>query len=177
VHGPDTDDHELAALRGAFPGYRFRRRFVRGVPCYLAEARSADARGAVASDAPLAAARDPAVLADMLATAAGRPVRLRASAVATAYRDRQLTLKQCAAMFGVSRTTIMKFLAAEGVAVRRPGRDLDERAVAVAYQDERLSLHECAVRFGISERRVAAVLDRQGVPRRPVGRPPRRPLG
>ena len=117
------------------------------------------------------------MLADMLAAAAGRPVRLRAAAVAAAYRDRQLTLKQCAAMFGVSRTTIMKFLAAEGVAVRRPGRDLDERAVAAAYRDERLSLHECAVRFGISERRVAAVLDRQGVPRRPVGRPPRRPPG
>jgi transcriptional regulator with XRE-family HTH domain len=92
----------------------------------------------------------------------------------SAYRDRQLTLKQCAAMFGVSRTTIMKFLAAEGVAVRRPGRDLDERAVAAAYRDEGLSLHQCAVCFGISERRVAAVLDRQGVPRRPVGRPPRR---
>jgi predicted DNA-binding protein (UPF0251 family) len=111
----------------------------------------------------------------MLAAAAGRPVRLRAAAVAAAYRDRQLTVQQCAAMFGVSRTTIMKFLAAEGVEVRRPGRDLDERAVAVAYRDERLSLHECAVRFGISERRVAAILDRQGVPRRPVGRPPRRP--
>jgi hypothetical protein len=177
VHGPDTDDNDLAALREAFPGYRFRRRFVRGVPCYLAEARPAEARTAAACDAPLAAARSPAVLADMLAAAAGRPVRLRAAAVATAYRDRQLTLKQCAAMFGVSRTTIMKFLAAEGVAVRRPGRDLDERAVAVAYQDERLSLHECAVRFGISERRVAAVLDRQGVPRRPVGRPPRHPPG
>ena len=173
MHGPDTDDNELAALRDAFPGYRFRRRFVRGVPCYLAEARPTEARGAAACDAPQAAARSPAVLADMLAAAAGRPVRLRASAVATAYRDRQLTLKQCATMFGVSRTTIMKFLAAEGVAVRRPGRDLDERAVAVAYRDERLSLHECAVRFGISERRVAAVLDRQGVPRRPVGRPPR----
>jgi hypothetical protein len=111
----------------------------------------------------------------MLAAAAGRPGKLRAAAVAAAYRDRQLTLKQCAAMFGVSRTTIMKFLAAEGVAVRRPGRDLDERAVAAAYRDERLSLHQCAARFGISERRVAAVLDRQGVPRRPVGRPPRRP--
>ena len=95
--------------------------------------------------------------------------------MAAAYRDRQLTVKQCATMFGVSRTTIMKFLAAEGVEVRRPGRDLDERAVAAAYRDERLSLRECAMRFGISERRVAAILDRQGVPRRPVGRPPRRP--
>jgi hypothetical protein len=177
VHGPDTDDHELAALRDAFPGYRFRRRFVRGVPCYLAEARCTDARSAAACDAPLAAARDPAVLADMLGAAAGRPVRLRAAAVAAAYRDRHLTLKQCAAMFGVSRTTIMKFLAAEGVAVRRPGRDLDERVLAAAYRDQRLSLHQCAVRFGISERRVAAVLDRQGVPRRPVGRPPRHPPG
>jgi AraC-like DNA-binding protein len=102
-------------------------------------------------------------------------VRLRAAAVAAAYRDRQLTVKQCAAMFGVSRTTIMKFLAAEGVTVRSRARDLDERAVAAAYRDERLSLHDCAARFGISERRVAAVLDRQGVPRRPVGRPPRRP--
>ena len=157
MHGPDTDDNDLAALREAFPGYRIRRRFVRGVPCYLAEAR------------------DPAVLADMLAAAAGRPVRLRPAAVAAAYRDRQLTVKQCAAMFGVSRTTIMKFLAAEGVEVRRPGRDLDEQAVVAAYGDERLSLHECAVRFRISERRVAAILDRQGVTRRPVGRPPRRP--
>jgi hypothetical protein len=95
VHGSDTDDNDLAALRDAFPGYRFRRRFVRGVPCYLAEARHA-----TACDAPLAAARDPAVLADMLAAAAGRPVRLRAAAVAAAYRDRQLTLKRCAAMFG-----------------------------------------------------------------------------
>ena len=202
MHGPDTDDHELAALRDAFPGYRFRRRFVRGVLCYLAEARPGEARPSearpsearptearpsearpseastvAACDAPLAAARSPAVLADMLAAAAGRPVHLRAAAVAVAYRDRQLTLKQCAAMFGVSRTTIMKFLAAEGVAVRRPGRDLDERAVAAAYRDERLSLHKCALRFGISERRVAGILDRQGVPRRPVGRPPRRPLG
>ena len=192
VHGPDTDDHELAALRTAFAGYRFRRRNFRGVPCYLAEARpetpasaapsAAAPSGAApsaaalpASDAPLAAARDPAVLADMLAAAAGRPVRLRPAAVVAAYRDRQLTVKQCTAMFGVSRTTIMKFLAAEGVAVRRPGRDLDERAVAAAYRDERLSLHECAVRFGISERHVATILDRQGVPRRPVGRPPRRP--
>ncbi len=175
MHGPDTDDNELAALRNAFPGYRFRRRFVRGVPCYLAEARSTEPRGAAASDAPLAAARDPAVLADMLAAAAGRPVRLRPAAVAAAYRDRQLTVRQCATMFGVSRTTIMKFLAAEGVEVRRPARDLDERAVAAAYRDERLSLRECAMRFGISERRVAAILDRQGVPRRPVGRPPRRP--
>jgi predicted DNA-binding protein (UPF0251 family) len=184
VHGPDTDDNELAALRDAFPGYRFRRRFARGVLCYLAEARAAgprgpeapdpDVRGTVAPDAPLAAARSPAVLADMLAAAAGRPVRLRASAVAAAYRDQQLTVKQCAAMFGVSRTTIMKFLASEGVAVRRRGGDLDEQAVAAAYRDERLSLHECAVRFGISERRVTATLDRQGVPRRPVGRPPRR---
>ena len=184
MHGPDTDDHELAALRDAFPGYRFRRRFVRGVPCYLAEARPTEARPAEPARQSRRGVRraagrrpDPAVLADMLAAAAGRPVRLRAAAVAAAYRDRQLTLKQCAAMFGVSRTTIMKFLAAEGVAVRRPGRDLDERAVAAAYRDERLSLHECAVRFGISERRVAAVLDRQGVPRRPVGRPPRHPPG
>jgi hypothetical protein len=163
VHGPDTDDHELAALRAAFPGYRFRRRNFRGVPCYLAEARS----GAPASDAPSAAAFP----ASDAPSAAAFPAS--DAPLAAAYRDRQLTVRQCAAMFGVSRTTILKFLAAEGVAVRRPGRDLDERAVAVAYRDERLSLHECAARFGISERRVATILDRQGVPRRPVGRPPR----
>src|SRR5947207_2212578 len=75
-----------------------------------AAGRPVRGRGAAASDAPLAAARDPAVLADMLAAAVGRPVRLRAAAVAAAYRDRQLTVKQCAAMFGVSRTTIMKLL-------------------------------------------------------------------
>ena len=165
-----ADPADLAALRAAFPGYRIRRRTFHGVPCYLAEARPA-----ASAPAPLAAARSPAVLAGMLAAAAGRPVPLRPSAVAAAYRDRKLTAQQCAAMFGVSRTTIMKVLAAEGVPVRRPGRDLDERAVAAAYRDERLSLHECAVRFGVSERRVAMALDRQGVPRRPVGRPPRRP--
>src|SRR5262249_29036666 len=149
VRGPDTDDNDLAALRDAYPGYRFRRRFVRGVPCYLAEARGTDPRttearttaartsaartfeapAAVASDGPLAGAGSRAWLADRPAAAAGRPVRLRSAAVAAAYRDRQLTLKQCAAMFGVSRTTIMKFLAADGVTVRRPGRDVDERAV------------------------------------------------
>jgi hypothetical protein len=202
---------ELAALRQAFPGYRFRRRHFRGVPCYLAEARSprsklaapgaspasasrpssipgpstppgpaappgsgASPDTALAADVPLVAARSPAVLADMLAVANGRPVRLRSAAVAAAYRDRRMTMQQCAILFGVSRTTIMKFLAAEGIAPRRPGRVLDEPAVAAAYQ-EGLSLRECAARFRVSERRVAAVLERQGVPRRPVGRPPRRP--
>ena len=158
---------QLAVLRDAFPGYRFRRRDFRGVPCYVAEARCA-------ADAPLAAARSLEILADMLAAAAGRPVQLRSAAVAAAYRDRLMTVKQCAAMFGVSRTTIMKFLAAEGVALRRPGDDVDEQAMVTAYRDERLSLHGCAARFGISQRRVAAVLERHGVPRRPVGRPPRR---
>ena len=159
---------ELAALREAFPGYRFRQRDFRGMPCYVAEAGGA-------ADAPLAAARSPAVLADMLAAAAGRPVRLRPAAVAAAYRDRLMTVQQCAAMFGVSRTTIAKFLAAEGVALRRPGAGVDDRAVVAAYRDEGLSLHDCAARFGISQRRVAAALDRHGVPRRPVGRPSARP--
>lgn len=166
----DAED-ELAALRQAFPGYRFRRRNFRGVPCYLAEARPP--RRAPA-EAPLAAARSPAVLADMLAVASGRPVRLRPAAVAAAYRDRRMTMQQCAALFGVSRSTIMKFLAAEGVAPRRAGRDLDEAAVVAAYRNG-LSLRECAARFGASERRIATVLEHQGVPRRPVGRPPQRP--
>jgi hypothetical protein len=86
VHGPDTD-HDLAALRDAFPGYRFRRRFVRGVPCYLAEACSAEARGAVGRGSDVRGAQ-------ALAAAAC------AAPLAAAYRDRQLTLKQCAAMFG-----------------------------------------------------------------------------
>src|SRR5271166_3541049 len=161
---------QLAVLRDAFPGYQFRRRDFRGVPTFVAEARRA-------ADAPLAAARTPAILADMLAAAAGRPVRLRPAAVVAAYRDRLMTVQQCAAMFGVSRTTIMKFLAAEGVALRRPGDDVDDQAVVTAYLDEGLSLHDCAARFGISQRRVAAVLDRHGVPRRPVGRPAGRPVG
>ena len=80
---------ELAALREAFPDYRFRRRTSRGVLYYQARARSD-------TDALLAAARSSAVLADMLAAAAGRPVKLRAAAIAAAYRDRQLTLKRIA---------------------------------------------------------------------------------
>jgi lambda repressor-like predicted transcriptional regulator len=175
---------ELAALRRAFPGYRFRRRNFRGGPCYLAEGRPRDAPPragaspgvAPAAEVPLVAARSPAVLADMLAVAAGRPVRLRPAAVAAAYRDRRMSMQQCAVMFGVSRTTIMKFLAAEGVASRSPGRALDEPAMAAAYRDG-LSLRACAARWGISERRVAMVLERQGVSRRPVGRPPRRAAG
>jgi hypothetical protein len=155
---------ELATLRQAFPGYRFRRRNVRGMPCYQAEARSE-------ADAPLAAARSPVVLADMLAVAVGRPVPLRAEAVATAYRDQMMTVQQCARLFGVSRTTIAKFLAAQGVALRRPGDGVEDQAVVTAYRDQGLSLHDCAARFGISQRRVTAVLDRHGVARRPVGRP------
>ena len=174
----NDDACELAALRQEFPGYRFRRRNFRGVPCYLAEAcgprqASPVPGAALAAEAPLVAARNPAVLADMLAAAAGRPVPLRPAAVAAAYRDQQMTMQQCAVLFGVSRTTIMKFLAAAEVTPRRPGRDLDEPAVAAAYRDG-LSLRECAARFGVSERRVAAVLEHQGVPRRPVGRPPQR---
>ncbi len=165
------ENDELAVLRQAFPGYRFRLRNFRGVPCYLAEARG-PRRAPPAADAPLVAARSPVVLADMLAVAAGRQVRLRPAAVAAAYRDQKLTMQQCATLFGVSRTTVMKFLAAEGVTARRLGRDVDGPAVAAAYRDG-LSLRECAARFKVSERRVATTLERQGVPRRPVGRPPR----
>jgi lambda repressor-like predicted transcriptional regulator len=156
---------ELTWLREAFPGYRFRRRSVRGVPCYVAE-------GGRDAEAPQAAARSPAVLAGMLAAAVGRPVPLRAEAVAAAYRDQRMTVAQCAAMFGVSRTTIAKALAAEQIPLRRPGDGVDDQAVVTAYRDRGMSLHDCALEFGISQRRVAAVLDRHGVRRRPVGRPP-----
>jgi hypothetical protein len=159
------DPDELAWLHEAFPGYRFRRRDVRGVPCYVAE-------GGRDAEVPLAAARSPAILADMLAAALGRPVRLRAAAVAAAYRDRGMTVKECAALFGVSRTTIMKILTAQQVPLRRPGQGVDDRAVVAAYRDHRLSLHDTGARFGISQRRVAAILDRHGVRRRPAGRPP-----
>lgn len=157
---------ELAALRDEFPGYRFRRQQLRGAACYLAEARG-DA------EAPRAAARSPAILAAMLAAAVGRPLRLRPQAVAAAYCDRLMTVRQCAEMFGVSRTTIVKFLVDQGITLRRPGDDVDEEAVVTAYRDRGLSLHDCATHFGISPRRVTALLDRHGVPRRPAGRPVR----
>ncbi len=157
---------ELAALRDEFPGYRFRRQQIRGVACYLAEAR-ADA------EAPRAAARSPAILAAMLAAAAGRPLRLRPQAVAAAYCDQHMTVSQCAELFGVSRTTVAKLLADQGVRRRRPGDGVDADAVVTAYRDRGLSLHECAAEFGISSRRVTALLDRHGVPRRPAGRPAR----
>jgi hypothetical protein len=157
---------ELAALRDEFPGYRFRRQQLRGTACYLAEARG-DA------EAPRAAARSPAILAAMLAAAAGRPLRLRPQAVAAAYCDRLLTVRQCAEMFGVSRTTIVKFLVDQGIVLRRAGDGLDEEAVVGAYRDQGLSLQECGAHFGISPRRVTALLDRHGVPRRPAGRPAR----
>ena len=162
----ETD--ELASLRQAFPGYRFRRRLIRGVLSYVAE-------GARDADAPLAAARSPEALADMLAAAIGRPVRLRTAAVVAAYRDRGMTVQQCAALFGVSRTTIMKALTAQHVPLRRPGEGVDDQDVVTAYRDCRLSLYDTAARFGISQRRVAAILDRNAVHRRPVGRPPRFP--
>jgi hypothetical protein len=156
---------ELASLRAAFPGYRFRRRNIRGAVCYVAEGE----RGA---QAPLAAARTPKILAGMLAAALGRPVPLRAEAVAAAYRDPRMTVARCAAMFGVSRATIAKVLAAQQIPLRRPGEGVDDRAVVAAYRDRRMSLHACAVQFGISQRRVAAILDRHAVRRRPAGRPP-----
>jgi hypothetical protein len=159
---------ELASLRQAFPGYRFKRRDIRGAPCYVAE-------GGRDAEVPLAAARSPAALADMLAAAIGRPVRLRPAAVAAAYRDRRMTVKQCAALFGVSRTTIIKTLIDQQIPLRRPGDGVDDQAVVAAYRDRRMSLHDTATRFGISQRRVAAILDRHGVRRRPVGRPPQFP--
>jgi hypothetical protein len=179
-----AEPDELAGLRDAYPGYRFRRKEIRGVPCYLAEAKT-EASGAIAAgaateagaaiaasgatgvggatatgasaaaEAPLAAARSPAILAAMLAAAMGRPLRLRPEAVAAAYRHQLMTVTQCARLFGVSRTTIVKFLIAQGIAVRRPGDGVDEAAVIIAYRDQRLSLHECAGRFGISQRRRA----------------------
>lgn len=157
---------ELAALRGEFPGYRFKRVQIRGTACYVAEGR-ADA------DVLRVAARSPAILAAMLAAAAGRPLRLRPQAVAAAYRDQLMTIRQCAEMFGVSRTTIVKFLVDQGIALRRPGDGVDADAVVTAYRDRRLSLQECAARFGISPRRVTTLLDQHGVPRRPAGRPAR----
>jgi hypothetical protein len=163
---------ELAALRDEFPGYRFRRQQIRGVACYLAEA-SGDAVARGDAEAPRAAARSPAVLAAMLAAAAGRPLRLRPQAVAAAYCDRLLTVRQCAEMFGVSRTTIVKLLVDQGIVLRRAGDGLDEEAVVRAYRDDGLSLAECGAHFGISPRRVTALLDRHDVPRRPAGRPAR----
>jgi hypothetical protein len=188
VLGAPPDDSgvpgDLAVLRQAYPAYRIGRRVIRGVPCYVAEARPASATAQPsrqASPAPpaalLAAATSPATLSGMLAAAAGRPVRLRPEAVAAAYCDRGLTVQQCAQLFGVSRTTITKFLSGQGIALRRSGDGVDETAVVVAYRDECLSLHQCAARFGISSRRVIAVLDRHGVARRPVGRPARRRVG
>ena len=192
-----ADPDELAALRTAYPAYRIGRRVIRGIPCFVAEARPVNGpvnspvngpvngpvagpvngpvNGPAPPDALLAAAASPAVLAAMLAAALGRPVLLRPEAVAAAYRDRRLTVQQCARLFGVSRTTITKFLASEGIGLRRVGDAVDEAAVVAAYAKEHLSLHQCAARFGISSRRVTAVLDRHGVPRRPVGRPPAGP--
>jgi len=187
-----ADPDELAALRAAYPAYRIGRRVIRGTPCFYAEARpvngplNAPPNGPPNAPAPrpdgapvppdadalLAAAASPAVLAAMLAAALGRPVLLRPEAVAAAYRDRRLTVQQCAQLFGVSRTTITKFLTEHGVALRHPGDGVDEAAVVAAYTSGHLSLHQCAERFGISSRRVTAVLDRHGVPRRPPGRPP-----
>ena len=162
----DGTPDELAALRDEFPGYRFRRKQIRGAACYLAEARG-DA------DAPRAAARSPAILAAMLAAAAGRPLDLRPQAVAAAYCDRLMTVTQCAEMFGVSRTTVVKVLADQGITLRRPGDGVDADAVVTAYRDRGLSLAECVAEFGISSRRVTVLLDRHGVSRRRAGRPVR----
>ncbi len=82
-----------------------------------------------------------------------------------------MTVTQCAALFGVSRTTIAKVLAAQRIPQRRSADGVDDLAVVAAYRDRRMSLQACAVRFGISQRQVTAILDRHGVPRRPPGRP------
>jgi hypothetical protein len=166
--GVNGEPDELASLRDKFPGYRFRRRKIRGALCYVAE-------GGNDAPAKLAAASNPAILADMLSVALGRPVRLRAAAVVAAYRDQGMTLKQCAKLFGVSRTTISNILAAQQIPPRKPGDGIDDRAVITAYRDRRLSLHATAAQFNISPRRVTTILTRHNIPRRPVGRPPRPP--
>ena len=42
-----------------------------------------------------------------------------------------MTVRQCAEMFGVSRTTIVKFLADQGITLRRPGDGVDADADAL----------------------------------------------
>jgi hypothetical protein len=87
---------ELAALRDAFPGYRFRRRDFRGVPGYVAEAR-------------WAALRRPGDDVDD-------------QAVVTAYRDEGLSLHDCAVRFGISQRRVAAVLERHGVPRRPVGR-------------------------------------------------------
>lgn len=113
---------------------------------------------------------------DVPRRAAGRP-RLNPAvqaALISAYRDRQLTIAQCAEEFATSPSTVRRILRRNDIPARPPGRrsprGLPEQAIVSAYRDERLSVRQCAARFTASTKTIIRVLEQAGVPRRPSGR-------
>ena len=101
-------------------------------------------------------------------------IRIDEQALITAYRDRQLTIAQCAEEFATSPSTVRRILRRNDIPARPPGRRslrrLPEQSIVSAYRDERLSVRQCAARFRASTRTIVRVLEQAGVPRRPSGR-------
>jgi transcriptional regulator of acetoin/glycerol metabolism len=132
----------------------------------------------------------------------GKPKDLGAvaeQALVAAYRDKELTIQQCADWFGISPDTVTQILRRHQVPARPnrrrtvadPAQVMDfprqpkapsragghakilepaaELAVIVAYREQRLIMQQCADRFGISRATVKRILQRHGVPARPKG--------
>jgi transposase len=85
-------------------------------------------------------------------------------ALAKAYRE-GMSLRQCAARFGIAPATVVSVLDQQREPRRRAARSVvDEDALLARYRTG-VSVSRCAREFGISRDVAAGVLDRRGVPR------------
>lgn len=94
--------------------------------------------------------------------------------LAQAYTQEGLSLRKCAARFGISPVTAAQMLRDAGETIRPPGAapaQVDRAALARAYRQEGWSLSQCGVTFGISATTAARIIRDAGVTVRPARRP------
>jgi transposase len=97
--------------------------------------------------------------------------------IIAAYRDQELTIRECADRFGIGRSMVCRVLERNGVPTRPrgwrhrladgdPGRQplaFSTAALIAAYRDQGLTMRQCADRFGISSATVSRILGRNEV--------------
>jgi DNA-binding transcriptional ArsR family regulator len=92
------------------------------------------------------------------------------------YVADRLTSGQLGARYGVSATTVRRWLKAAGIPRRVPGRHSrapDREELCRLYQDQRLSTTQIGLRYGVGQTTAHNWLRAAGIPLRPQGRPSR----
>lgn len=96
------------------------------------------------------------------------------------YVDGGLSIGQLAARYGVSATTVRRWLQDAGVSRRRPGgrsQAPSREELCQLYQAEGLSTTQIGERYGVSQGTAHNWLRAAGVPLRPPGQPTRARTG